>query len=1073
MNNIKSFFFIGLIGMTSAIGFSLPSLAENSKKKANPKAKPAAKGAKQKAKPTVTKAKTVGQVVGDLSSLNSPVPTKSRASLPAFSRNLFTEPTQQSRIDLERVKPPAGNLFYRESGDKAELERITNQQIQELYKLTQNFKNSPRRGELWLRLAELYVEKASLIQMRQQEKYDQQLKDFFEKKISKKPKLVLNAALEYNRKAIQLYEWFVRDFGRDPKMDQALFFLGYNHFELNNTKKGFEFYDRLVKQYPRSSYITESYFALAEYYFENEKWDKAHEAYGKVLLNRSHRMFNFSQYKMAWASYRSGKSSRALKEMESVLETSRQGSATAKIEPEALRDLVLIYADAGSPDRAIGYFRQMAGDKADLSIERLAYLLTDRGQGASARKLFTFLIERNPSAEKAFDFQYQIVKSLSTSTNTAEFRSQFLAWIRDFSTGSRWYEANQANARVIENASRLRESTLRTWILQQHQAAQKTGARSAQLLAAEGYQLFISQFQQSPGLADMHFYYGEILYDLGRFNEAALQYRWVVENAPTSKFGVKAAENVVVAIQKTLPSEAQISKKVGKTVEPVPLGPESLAFVQVAEWFQQKFPNHPKALEIKFRTARLYYQHNQFEASIPLFRDIIKKDPKAKISEFSANLLLDIFNLKKDYAGLEKVGEELLQIPSMQNSASGNQIRGIILRAGFKRIQDQEKSSDPKNLASQYEKFGRSQLGTELGTTAFFNAAITYEKAGEVQLASEMHGMVLRSQDKKSEGLRKRSRRILAQIYKDGGRLESAAVAYAQSAAESGSASEAAALHFNAGLLFEAVAQPEKALSQYQANFEKARGDSKPDALWQIAELQRELGKNKQAISSYESYLGFPRVSAERRIESFYRIYELQRVLGNTVKSKAASRQALSLVKQLGGAKKAPGAVWAAKLSLQEAIEKEQELSGLEIPKDSKKQTRVVQDKIYLLNRLNTQLAEVIAYDSADEIVGALYLLAKANHQLAQDLIQAPIPSGLKPEEQVAYQDGVKQIASPFSQKAIETVKAGLDRASELEVYGEFYRNLRRLAHTLAVPDLAPHRSEVAVDTAFVHWMGL
>ena len=37
------------------------------------------------------------------------------------------------------------------------------------------------------------------------------------------------------------------------------------------------------------------------------------------------------------------------------------------------------------------------------------------------------------------------------------------------------------------------------------------------------------------------------------------------------------------------------------------------------------------------------------------FKEIVQRHPKTKYSEYSANLLLDMYNLKKDYAGLEKM----------------------------------------------------------------------------------------------------------------------------------------------------------------------------------------------------------------------------------------------------------------------------------------------------------------------------------------------------------------------------------------------------------------------------------
>ncbi|MEI7973444.1 MAG: tetratricopeptide repeat protein, partial [Bdellovibrio sp.] len=293
----------------------------------------------------------------------------------------------------------------------------------------------------------------------------------------------------------------------------------------------------------------------------------------------------------------------------------------------------------------------------------------------------------------------------------------------------RWYQANASNRALIESAESLLESTLRNWTLQQHQAAQKTKAKSSQLLAAEGYALYLGYFKKSQQLGDMHFYYGEVLYDLGRFDESSLQYRWVLENAPQSRFASKAAENVVFALEKTLPKDDEIARRVGKSLDPVSFPKEAQNFISTALWFSTKFPQHPKNLEILFRLGRLHYQHNQFESAIPYFQQVIQRDPKSKPAEFSANLLLDIYNLKKDYAGLEKVGMELLQIPVFRGTKAANEIQDILSKARFKGLQSQEGQLDAAVLAEQYEDFGRKNLQSPVGKLALLTLQFPLKKA--------------------------------------------------------------------------------------------------------------------------------------------------------------------------------------------------------------------------------------------------------------------------------------------------------------------------------------------------------
>ena len=300
-----------LMTLSASLALAAPA-KKPAKKPVKAATKTSAKAtSKSSSKPSATqtqKRKTVGELLKQADRGAGVIGASEKKSIQIQAKqDLFDQQARAQQVNLSQVKPPRTSSFFEDANDdKAKLEKITDQQISELFKLTQKFKNSAQRGELWLRLAELYVEKAGVIDFRKQGEYDQGLKDFQAGKRKNKPSLDLADAREYNKKAIQLYEWFVRDFPKDEKMDQALFFLGYNYYEVAQLKKGTDFYTRLTKEYPRSPYVTEANFALAEYYFENEKWAQAKSYYDQVLKYRRHRLYNFSMYKAAWCDFRQG-----------------------------------------------------------------------------------------------------------------------------------------------------------------------------------------------------------------------------------------------------------------------------------------------------------------------------------------------------------------------------------------------------------------------------------------------------------------------------------------------------------------------------------------------------------------------------------------------------------------------------------------------------------------------------------------------------------------------------------------------------------------------------------------------
>ena len=983
---------------------------------------------------------------------------KGQTNLPTFS-NTFAKGYKPVTQDLTQVKPPRTSSFLEDGNDdKAKLEKLTDQQIRDLYKMVQKFQTSPRRGELWLRLAELYVEKAGIIDFRKQNDYDNLNKEFRAGKLKVKPKLDLREAKEYNRKAIQLYEWFSRDFPKDDKMDQALFFLGYNYFELSELNKGLSYYHRLTIEHPQSPFVTESHFALGEYFFEKEKWVTAGEHYREVVRHPRHRLAGFSTYKLAWCQFRSGKTSDAMRILEAlVLQAQAQNADTSdgkkisrqRLEKEALRDLVLFYADDRKPENAPEYFGRLAGNEAPSYLERLAYLYAEKGNRDGARIVFNNLIQRNPNAAKAFDYKYQVIQAFSNASQTKAFREEMYQWVHDYGSSGPWYAANKGNSSLIESSSKLRESTLKTWVLTQHQTAQNSHAKFSQALADEGYRQFLQEFPNSGSTADMHFFYAELLYDMHRFGEAGSNYQWVVDNAPDSKYLSRAAENNILAAEQDVPKDSEISALVGKSLDPVAFGPKTKHFVDVSAYYSKKFPNGTKAAEIKFRAGRLYYQHNQFEQAIGIFKEIVRDYPKTKYAEYSANLMLDSYNLKKDYAGLEKTGQELLASPSIASSVAGGDIRNVMEKAAFKRGQDLEVAKDFGGSAQQYLNFARQNPHAGLASVALFNAAVNFERANLNHKAVEAHQLVLASPAKEAQPFKPKSRRLLGKLYQETGQLNEAAKAYSAAAVEAGKDPIAANLYFDAAILFELLNHTTEAIQNYDLAYQKSRKADRAESLYRIAKIHERLGHRKIAALHFKEYLDQAPGLTERNVEAAFYNWKHASEVQNNKDILHWRAKTIALQSKLSPGKKGPGADSVAKILLVDANYALHEFRSVHIPNDPGKQQKAVQRKIELLGALNSRLADIIKYDSPDEIVAALLMAAKANQNMGDAFVNAAIPAGLKPAEEKAYREGVQKFADPFYTKAKESAHSAVEKGQELEAYGPDLKAAQELLHQL------------------------
>lgn len=1003
---------------------------------------------------------------------------KGDTSLPETQFNF----QQREAVNLSSVKPPKSTelLKYEAGNDQAEYEKTLDQQIQELFKLTKKFEKSNSRGELWLRLAELYVEKSTLVDTRKQDMYDRQLRAFQDGKTKSKPKLDTSEAKEYNRKAVQLYEWFIRDYPKDEKMSQALFFLGYNYFELGDAKKGSLYYDQLTKNYPKSPFVGEAHFALGENDFENEKWVDAYKQYAYLIKQKKHRLHTFSMYKGGWCLYRMGKTEEAIKYMDFII---RMGKPTDKaendagskrsvnhsrLENEALRDIVVFFADLGDTGRAIKYFQNIGGSDKSSYLEKLAYYFADRGNREASKEVFHYLIKAQPMSKKAFEYQYQIVQSYFYAKNSPQFKEELYRWINDYNRNSSWTQNNQNDKAFLENVYKLREQTLRNYVLQQHQTAQNSRAKFSQQSAFDGYQLYFQEFSDSPATPDMHFFFAELLYDMGKYEEASANYTWVAEKAPTSKFAAKSAQNLLLSIEKALPKDDDLQKRVGDSIEPIALDPRVEKFIRSATWYVEKFPGSEKEAEIKFRMGRLYYQTNNFGPAEKIFKDIVNRYPKTKYSEYSANLLLDIYNLKKDYAGLEKMGTELLANDAIAGSKAGSDIRGVLEKANFKKAQDLEIGKDYLGSAKQYQAFALQNPKSDLVSMAVFNAGVNFERSGQSAEAMQNYKKVLVAKDKNSEPLKPKAKKLLAKLYQDAGQFEESAQLFKQLALENPKDPLAPNYLYNAAVQFEAVGKTKDAVDNY-SEYIKVNKNQKENSeiIFNMAQMLRRAGSNTAAAEKFEDYI---RIAADssQKVEAYYWLTKIGKRTQDEIKDRKA--KAIQIYQRISKEQKDMSAGYVAQFKYEEAEKTYQQLKSINIPADPARQKKAVDEKLDLITKLNEELGAVIKMDSADEIVKSLNLVGLANEHMGQAFVNAPIPAGFNEDQKKQYVAAIAKVAEPFVNKSKDSFKAAVERGWDLETYNVGYRQALEKMQT--IDPKGYYQGQEVASPAVQNWIG-
>ena len=501
-----------------------------------------------------------------------------------------------------------------------------------------------------------------------------------------------------------------------------------------------------------------------------------------------------------------------------------------------------------------------------------------------------------------------------TSTDKGEvFKAELYNWIQSYSPGSEWARANGKDKELVAKAHQLIETTLRNHILQQHQTAQNSRVPTAQKTAKAGYELYFQTFKEGTKLDEMHFFYAELLFDMHEFELASVHYIWVVEHAPKSPYFEKAELNTVLAVEKGLPSEEELKKQVGENLEQVPFSKSVAAFELASGRYAKSYPKGENVPAIRYKMGALYYYHNQFDKALVAFKGIIKDYPKSPFAQYSANLTLDIYNLRKDYAGLESAGNDILNNEDLAKSSVGAQVKGVLQRASFKKAQDLEAKKDYAGAAVAYEDFAKKNAGGELGTSASFNAAVNYEKAGDAGKAIGMYGLVIADRGPKNDNLKKSSAKFIASLFEKTGQYQKAAESFEALAKKDEKDKGSVAYFCNAAVIRDGMNHYNLALANYQKCFDKSRGQEKWEVLFQMAKLHERRGNVTLALEHYQKFFeAYPKKSAAYIVEAAYMVAQIHARKGRKAEAEKWYNKVIYNQKALSTSEAPVGASYAA-----------------------------------------------------------------------------------------------------------------------------------------------------------------
>lgn len=967
--------------------------------------------------------------------------------------------------------PESDFSFFMDEVNIEEIER-TETAIRRLRDLVNSTPASdPQRAEYMFRLAELYYDRTRYYEFRAYERRDEAFQIAEEnpgraRAYERAAEDDLRQSENYAREAASLYGTLYSEY-RDTyeDMDAVLFYLGSNFLQFDQTEAARQIFEELARNYPTSSYLPNAMLMLGELAFAEGDVEGAIAYYDVVIQSEDSSAYPYALYKKAWCLYNiamdRGDYVEALELLYDAVEASRDSSSSsgASLTRQALRDVPLFYSEVFPGDQAERFFERIAPDTYQDLLERLALIYSDKALYDDSNSVYRQLIALNPESFRIVGWQTEIVRNTRPSASEVETVREIRRLVQLYNAASEFEDATEdLVAEVSSNIELLVRQVATTY----HREAQVTQNEEFYALAYNLYEDYIANFPEGEHAYTMWFYYAELLYRNEDWEQAARAYERVLalSDEEHSNFNEDAVYASCLAHTKTVDLSESVAGSDGTAMQeegelpPIPEPseiPESYRdMMNACDRYLATGSTPEIETEIQYVIAYVYYDYNHLDEAARRFGELAttRYEVDADRAIASAELLLDSYALQREWGEMREWIEELQSGP-INNSELGPRLQLLREQASFKECRDLQEAENFEDAAYCFFDFVNANLESELVDRAIYNAGISFREIDNLDYSISLFEQL--------PVLAPDSELVPDTLFQLGytfHRLavyETAAEYYEQYVGVDPEGENAVNAAANAADFRAGLGQYNAAIEVYESYMELAEDDPElgdeavAEAAYQICVMRDLRGDGSYAIQAYDRFLRYHgEDNPSRAVEAMVRMAEMYLDRDNETRGFPLYERAVEFVEDLDAEERASlsngalDAVSQAKFMLAEQIFEEFEEISLDVNDEEEIRERVTQ-KLELGREAAASFDPVIrVYSRPGWMIASLTRLGQMRHVFFEQLIDAPVPTGLDPLVAEEYRVEIESRAQMIKEEAIGFYQRAIEVAQETGWFNEY-----------------------------------
>ena len=944
------------------------------------------------------------------------------------------------------------------AGDQAHRQRLLNQLSRDLASvelaiegtrdLIQQSMHRPYLPDLYLRCAELYIEKSRILYHLKR----------VEDPTKSKAVVVLEANLLKTR-AIDLYRRILAEFPDYAHQDKVLFFMAHEYRELGQFDRMMQSYTDLVERFPESPYRLETYLLIGDYHFDSMNLEGAEASYRTILAAPESHVHGMARYKMAWCHINRSRYPEALALLETLVADRRYEEQKTEIDSykrinlrrEALMDLAYCYTEVKPSEEALEYFADLSDSKslylAVLDKLGQRYLLKEHWTAAADVYRTILSLSRNTTKNTAYAERLFACAQKATDMRDPEKNVRALIGVLEQVEYS-WRIDPEEKARL----NREFEVYARDMATRLHLLAKETQDKVRFGQAADAYAHYLDFFKKGEQSRDILENQAEALYEGGRYFQAALAYERLAaaEDSPLQGerkvfeasaqpgeergagkpavreksrqdclYGAVASFHKALKEQEDLDDLQKLEARQGLR--------------QAGSRYLAAYPGAEEVPEVAFNVAWVSYEQGDYAAAKEGFKAFMREYPQSKEAAAAGHLVLDIHKSLDDLDGLITDARAMLADQRIIDPKFRNEVSGILVAAEHRhleeltvKVKDGAEGSDEALLA-----LGREAKESGLQELALYNLFVVSKEAQDIPTVLERGEQILAmTQDAK------RREDVLATLAHFSFKTADfpKAAAYSEQAAELAGSEEQADQLIRAAKLRGWMGNHTAAVQGYRKAIP-------------LLPPEKRLEAEKELLTQFEALKDTPEIASRSRALMSQESAELKWVFfyGEALAAQRKSSEAMEAfrtVDELFARKvsSAPDAVNPEDRSLAAQARfhragREMEAFRQIVMRGKKIESELIQKKIQAHQAVEAAGLEVAQYASPRWTIASLVMAAEANDEISRFFLEVPEPEGLDAEQRKQYRELVEDRVRPYREKAVQYRKAALQNAHSVGIF--------------------------------------